>query len=260
MKRILFVLGIISILIGLGAAVFANWQFERLVASAQFVVPAVSIPPYTVIRDDMLTVREMAATLTQEPVYRTPAQVIGKITTVPLAPGHLIYTDQAVPQNQFRLTDDERLEIVSFPISPEKAVGGQITIGHRITIYRIAIAAPPLNREAKIPAQELLAARGARAEILARAVPVVDVRAAQGKPIQPPPPSPSEREGIALAASPAPAYSSQREPLTIITVAVPPAVAQQIIELLGEQRASFDIWVTLAPLNEAQAASTGGNP
>ena len=43
---------------------------------------------------------------------------------------------QAGPKAAFRYTDDPALEVVSFGVDPERAVGGQVQIGHRVNVYK----------------------------------------------------------------------------------------------------------------------------
>jgi hypothetical protein len=84
-----------------------------------------------------------------------------------------------------------------------------------------------------------MAGKAAAAELLAEDVPVVDVRARQGEPAgRPSAPSQVERT----------ARTEQVRPLQILTVAVEPQVARELIELAVEDQATFEIWVTLAPL------------
>ena len=123
-NRFAILIAIISLFVALGVGAFAETQYQQLVATTELVVPAVEIPPYTVVAPGMFKVRSFPAPIAQEPVYRDLSELSGKITTIALKPDQLVYRDQLVPLKQFRYTDDERLEIVSFPIKPEQAVGG----------------------------------------------------------------------------------------------------------------------------------------
>ena len=125
-NRLALPIAFISLIVALGVVWFAETQYQALVATTELIVPAVEIPPYTVVAPGMFKVRSFTAPMAQEPVFRNLIELSGKITTITLKPDQLVYRDQLVPLKQFRFTDDERLEIVSFPIKPEQAVGGQI--------------------------------------------------------------------------------------------------------------------------------------
>ncbi|MBI3913108.1 MAG: hypothetical protein HY327_02760 [Chloroflexi bacterium] len=246
MKRhaVTLFIAVFSLLAALGAGAIAQNQYQTLIATTDLVVPQFEIPPYTVITRSMLTVRAFPAPMAQEPVYREASEVIGRLSVVTLVPDELIYRHHAVAPQAFRYTDDERLEIVSFPISPEQAVGGQVRAGHRINVYRVALS-PATNPNVGIAdPRAWLALAGAGVELLEPNVLVVDVRSTQGAPItSPASPSDPSTTGAAQSTSP--------RPLTILTVAVPPTVALDIIRLSGEARGGrFLLWVTLAPVTE----------
>ena len=182
----MFLVAGVALVTALGAAWVAESQYETLIATTELVVPAVDIPPYTLVAPALLTTRSVPAPLANEPVYHTAADVAGKIARVPLAAGRLIYADQAVSPARFRYTDDERLEVLSFPVAPEQAVGGQIKAGMRINLYRVALpngslALPGnLNAVAPLTPTPRPTAPAVRVELLAGSVPVVDVRASGG--------------------------------------------------------------------------------
>jgi hypothetical protein len=251
-RRISLLLAGVCLIIALAVGGFAWLQYDRLVASAAIVVVAQPIPPYTIITASHLTQRELPRTLLQEPIYQTAAEAIGKLTTVPLLPGHVIYRDQAVPPAQFRLAPDPRLAVVSFPIRPERAVGGRgVQIGSRIDIYRIALA-PPSQSGETLTADQVLRRPGAAVEVLATDVLVVDVGGSRGEAVS----SQSPREADSTLESSARIANSQVVPLSIITVAVSPTVAAQIVQLAGEEKSGdYQIWVGLSPLEREPMAT-----
>ena len=147
------------------------------------------------------------------------------MTTAALQPGQLIYHHQAVPAAQFRYTDDPALEVVSFPVNPERAVGGQVQIGHRINVYGVR--------------KTVGTNQAAQAELLAKGIPVVDVRAKQGEPAN---------RAITASQLEQSAQVEAGKPLQILTVAVDPEAARQLVELAVD--GEYEIWVSLAPLAE----------
>ena len=107
-------------------------------------------------------------------------------------------------------------------MDPSQAVAGQIQVGHRVTIYRL-VAMRPQETEVTTAA-DLLAQDAAAVEVLAENVLVVDTLPWAG------------REGGEWPTS-----------ANILTVAVPHQTAAELIKLVGEQKAEYDLWVSLAP-------------
>ena len=229
------VLLVCALLVGGGVFLYASRSFDRLVATRQLVVAAIPLPPYTIITEDMLVVRELPRVLEAEAIYLEPSEVVGRITTGPIPAGALLYRAQVVAPAQFRLAPAE-LEVVSIPVDPARAVGGQIEIGHVVNIYRVALERNTLG-ENSLP--ELLAGKGAAAELLVTA-PVVDVRDSRGLPTnEQQAASQIEREGQ---------VTPENRPLQIVTLAVPPELVQPLVELAVEQSGGeYELWLSLAP-------------
>jgi len=250
-NRLALLIAIISLIVALGVGWFAETQYQALVATTELIVPAVEIPPYTVVAPGMFKVRSFPAPMAQEPVYRALSELSGKIATITLKPEQLVYRDQLVPLKQFRFTDDERLEIVSFPIKPEQAVGGQIKQGQRINLYRIVLQATPNQAVTTSPDPKVwLAAPGAGIEVLESDVLVVDVRSTQGSPIVAPPKVQSKTAEVTTYETAETSSASTNRPLTILTVAVAPDIAKDILRLAGEANITsrYLLWVSLAPI------------
>ena len=235
MRRAIFLLALVSLLAGATIMVYAYERAESLLVSRALVVPAVHIHPYTVIRPEMLAKKEFPRTLADEPLYAREEELVGKITTVPLQPGQLVYHSQALPQSTFRLTGDPALEVLSFPVDPSRSVAGQIQIGHRVTIYRLVAMRPQETEDTT--AADLLAQDAAAVEVLAENVLVVDTLPRAG----------SEGEEWPTSAN-------------ILTVAVPHQTAAELVKLVGEQKAEYDLWVSLAPAVTFSLANAGESP
>lgn len=234
-KPWLLLLWVGAVLVGGGVFVYASQAFDRLVATRPIVVAAVSLRPYTLVTADMLVVRELPRVMEAEAIYLEPAEVIGKLATGPIPAGALLYRAQLVAPAQFRLAPAE-LEVVSIPVDPARAVGGQIQIGHVVNVYRVAQHRRGAGETSLV---ELLATKGAAAVLLVTA-PVVDVRDSRGLPTdQRQAASQIEREGQP---------TGENRPLQIVTLAVPPGVAQLLVELAVEQTGGeYELWLSLAP-------------
>ncbi|MCL4488313.1 MAG: SAF domain-containing protein [Chloroflexi bacterium] len=250
-NRWTFLIGVVSLLVALGVGWFAETQYQALVATTELVVPAIEIPPYTIVVPQMFKTRPFPAPMANEPVYRGLNEVAGMITTITLKPDQLVYRDQLVPPRQFRYTDDERLEVISFPIKPEQAVGGQIKTGQHINIYRLVLQTAPNQSVAASPDPKVwLAAPGAGVELLQPDVLVVDVRSTQGSPIAPAPKVQSTTSEATTYNTAETDTSNASRPLTILTIAVPPEIAKDVLRLAGESHVAsrYLLWVSLAPI------------
>ena len=229
MRRIVVLLALVSLLSGAAIMAYACERAENLRVSQLFVVPAVHIPSYAVIRPDMLVEKEFSRKLANEPLFIRKEELVGKIATIPLQPGQLVYRSQAVSQASFRLTDDPTLEVLSFPVDPSTSVGGQIQIGQRITIYRLVAA-----RLQETAGTTGLAQDTAAVEVVAESVLVVDVHPG------------AQIEG-----------EEWSTPAHFLTVAVAHETAVKLIRSAGGQRAEYDLWVSLAPAVSSSLANAG---
>lgn len=200
---------------------------EELITTRPIVVASEPIPAYTVITEDLLTERELPSTLVREPIFVSAEEMVGRVSTVPIPAGTMIYRHFAVPIEAFHLSPDPTLEIVSFPVDTTKALGGQVRRGHRINLYRVKAQRIP-----EVGPEEALRMKGAGVQLLAAGIPVVDVRGARGE-------DASAKRGD----NPGGGAPSEASP-----VAVPPEVAQEIIRLVGEEEVGYKLWVTLAPV------------
>ena len=248
----LLIVGLLSLLAAAGGGLYAYRFYDSLVTTATAVTVARAVPPYTALTPDLLVERDVPRGILQEPIYRTAEELAGRITTTGLYPDQLIYRHQAVPASEFRYAEDPALEVVSFPVDPERAVGGQIQIGHRVNVYRVRIVPAGGKVDRRVTAVRPttedtvvipIGGKGAEAKVLAEGIPVVDVRAKQGEPAN-------------RATAPSQIEQSVRpepgKPLQILTVAVDHETALSLVELAVEEQGEFEIWVSLAPLVEPE--------
>jgi pilus assembly protein CpaB len=115
--------------------------------AVNLVVPVREIAPYTIVTPDMVQVRAFPEAMAQEQVYRSVDEVIGNVATTTLIPGQLIYVQQLAAPQQFYLTRDDELEVVSFPVKPEQAVGAHLRIGQRVNVYHPTARASAIGTE-----------------------------------------------------------------------------------------------------------------
>jgi Flp pilus assembly protein CpaB len=228
---------------GLAAIVFyyAYITYDQLVATTPVVVTARPIEPYTIVTPDHLELKDMPRAILEENIYVSVADITGRIATSRIPAGSLIYKSLVVAPSQFRYTDDPNLEVVSIPVDPARAVGGQIRVGHIVSIYRAARASKIL--EASDPLA-ILSQQGAAVELLTSA-PVVDVRSGRGGDVeQRTAPSDMEED----------AQTNRGSALEIVTLAVSPEITGDLIRLAVEQHTNYELWLSLAPADRGSTA------
>ena len=96
-----------------------------------------------------------------------------------------------------------------------------------------------------------MAIKGAEAEVLAEAVPVVDLRSGRGEPSM-------DYYLQGIPGQEGGSENTRRQPLQVITVAVPPDVAKKLVELAVEERGDYALWVTLAPIQTTTEEEVAG--
>ena len=241
----LLVVGALSLLAAGGGGLYAYRFYDALVTTATAVTVAAPVPPYTVLTEAMLVERDVPRGILEEPIYRTAEELVGRVTTTNLSPDQLIYRHQVVAPPAFRYTDDPALEVVSFGVDPERAVGGQVQIGHKVNVYRAkktsgGTATPHAGTATDPDAEDV------GAELLAQAIAVVDVRARQGEPAN----RVTAPSQIEQGARP-----ETTKPLQILTVAVDPETARDLVDLAVD--GEYEIWVSLSPLVEPETQVEG---
>lgn len=122
-----FVMGLIAIAVALTAGFYGRTQYLKDVSTYQVPVPVNPIPAYTLLKPDLFQLRDMPRTMESLPYYQTIQNLDGKISTVVLPAGLPVAQVSAVPVSQFRLAEAD-YEVLSIPVEPVTAVGGQIRI------------------------------------------------------------------------------------------------------------------------------------
>ncbi len=227
------VLGCLALLLA-ALSGYAVWRFfDRLTLTTTLPVPNQAIPAGAWIEAGMLTERVVPRALAAEPVYTRAADLVGRVAQVPLYPGLVVYQAYAVPPAQYRLVADPTLTVISLPVDPARAVGGQLQPGHQIDLWQVPLARAGAAGEAPRLTPTLVLS----------AVQVVDVRGASGQAVAR---QPQAVPGQAAGQS-APAGAAL--PLHILTVAVPVSQTQPLLSLIAaEHSQQAALWVALAPL------------
>lgn len=173
MSRIMqTVIGLIAIALALGAGFYGRNLYTREVSTYQVPVPLGPIPAYTLLRADQFELRDMPRALQSLPYYQSLSSLEGLISTSTLPGGLPVPVLNALPVSEFRLADAP-FEVLSVPVEPVSAVGGQIRIGERVNLYQVS----PNQAEADGKDDD---DRSFKVERIAASIQVVDVRNAQG--------------------------------------------------------------------------------
>ena len=167
------------------------------------------------------------------PYSQSLDDLVGKISIAPLPVGLPVPQTSAVPVAEFRLAD-AAFEVISIPVEPVSAVGGQIRIGERVNLYQV------------LPEEELEVATtitkssdaGFKSERIASSILVVDVRSAQGL---------SATTNQKSEESSTFSGSSQNEQVQILTLAVDPSLVESILNAVAiSMKQGGLLWTTLA--------------
>jgi hypothetical protein len=200
----------------------------------QVAVAAGSISPYRIITQDMV---KLGDTITVRDAQARGAypldSVVGLMSVSLITPGDMITGVNAKPVEDVRFVGDMALEIVSFQVSVDRVVGGKVRPGHVINLYGT-------GRDDADPFTILIEPR----------LWVVGVSSG-GRPVTDATPQPDAVTGELHY------IGGERDmPSTLITVAVPPREAVNIIHELGSRR--LDPYVTLAASSTWQMPATPG--
>jgi len=228
-----FIIGLIAIALALGAGFYGRTLYLKEVSTYQVPVPVNAIPAYTILNPEMFQMREMPRTMESLPYYQSIQALDGMISAVPLPAGLPIAQANAVPVAQFRLAD-AAFEVISIPVEPVSAVGGQIRIGEHVNLYQVSEeAVAPGNTDLKLNNQP-----GFKVELIAGSILVVDVRNAQGVAAET---SQKSDSNSTFNSSP------QTEQVQILTLAVKPEVVNDILNAVANAKKQGGLlWTTLA--------------
>ncbi len=234
-RTIQFIIGILAIGLAIAAGIYGRNTYLREVSTYQIPVPVAEIAPYSVLTSEMFALRDMPRTMENLPYYQKVEDLTGLISVSSLPAGLPVAKTAAVPPAQFRLAD-AAFEVVSIPVEPVSAVGGQIQIGQRVNLYQM-IRQQVENSETT---QAEVDAEHFTVESIAQSVLVVDVRTAQG--ITAGPASEETNGSGGLSGS-----SQQVEQVQILTLAIEPERVEKVLDAVASAKKQGGLlWTTLA--------------
>ena len=232
-RTVQFIIGVIAVVVALGAGFYGRNLYLKEVSTYQVPVPINAIPAYAILDVDMFQMREMPRTMASLPYYQSTQDLEGKISTVSLPAELPVAQANVVPVTQFRLAD-AAYEVLSIPVEPVSAVGGQIRIGEHVNLYQVLPEKiDPENTAISANDQSIF-----KVELIARSVLVVDVRNAQGVAAES---NQKSEDNSTFGGSP------QNEQVQILTLAVKPEVVDLILNAVAVSKKQGGLlWTTLA--------------
>ena len=234
-RTVQFIIGILAIGFAIAAGIYGRNAYLKEVSTYQIPVPVAEIPPYTVLTSEMFALRDMPRTMESLPYYQKVENLSGLISVSTLPADLPVAQTGAVPPAQFRLAD-AAFEVLSIPVEPVSAVGGQIQIGQRVNLYQM------IRQQAKNgqPEQNLVDAEHFTVERIAQSILVVDVRTAQGVTAGPASEEANGNSGMSGS-------SQQVEQVQILTLAIEPELVQKVLDAVASAKKQGGLlWSTLA--------------
>lgn len=232
-RTVQFVIGLLAAVLAVAAGIYGRNVYLQEVSTYQIPVPVADIAPYTLLTENLFVMRDMPRTMETLPYYQSLSDLTGQISVVELPGGLPVSKVSAVPPAQFRLAD-AAFEVLSLPVEPVSAVGGQIRIGQRVNLYSMT------QEEGRDEAStDLSAEREIQVEQIASKVLVVDVRTSQG--VSAGPGSAEDESSGGMSGSQA------VEQVQILTLALAPEQVQKVLEVVGSSKKQGGLlWTTLA--------------
>lgn len=229
-----FVIGLLAVLLAIIAGVYGRNVYLKEVSTYQIPVPVADISPYTVLNESMFQMRDMPRTMEALPYYQSLDDLKGQISVMKLVSGLPVSKASAVSSNQFRLADSA-FEIVSIPVDPVSAVGGQIRIGQRVNLYQMVKESSSNSEQAGTETDSDI-----QVTLIASKVLVVDVRTSQGVNAGPGNEEGKSNDGLSSG-------SKQVEQVQILTLAILPEQVQTVLDAVAASKKQGGLlWTTLA--------------
>jgi hypothetical protein len=240
MKRFLtLVIGVVSLLAGIGLAYYAYANYARNIEVQQLPVPIQDIPPDTLLTADMFILKEYPRALADGFVIAS-SLLEGRVSAGLLPAGFPIPAPLAMEAAGFRLAPPEKT-VLSIPITPAVAVGGEIHVGMHIDIYRLI---PPdqtsrtTNLGDETDPQIALMRPAPIVEKIVTGVVVVGIFGDQGY----------AGQQNSISSNPLGSSSSVDSPARILVLALTPQEAQVVLGLMAETKRDALMWIGLTPL------------
>lgn len=217
------VAGIILLVVAFVAAYFFQQAYKSGVEYRGFPVPLQDIPPYTVLTEDMFELKDFPSALTGG-YADTFSQLAGRMSNSRIPAGLPVPLALISAPEEYRLADPS-LEVISIPVSPPSAIGGQIKAGDNVNFYRLL---PPGSQFIPLGSDKPILDS---ITLIAENIPVVMVLGATAKS------SDLSESGKVISA-------------TTLILAVNDKQRDALLNLMADISGGAIMWVTLAPVQE----------
>ena len=217
------VVGVILLVVAFVLAYFFQQSYKAGVEYRSLPVPVEEIPPYTLLTEKMFEMKDFPSALIGG-YANTLAQLSGKISNSRIPAGLPVPMVMVSAAEDFRLADPA-MEVISIPITPPSAIGGQVRVGERVNIYRII---PPGEQVIPIGSKDPILEP---VTLIAENVEVVMVLGDDG--------SPAGMTG-----------TGRMIPAHVLILAVTAEQRDAILNLMAEIHQKALMWVTLTPIPE----------
>jgi hypothetical protein len=215
------VVGILLLVVAFILAFVFQQSYRTGVEYQSLPVPIMEISPYTVLNNKMFEMKDFPRALAGG--YATNlSQLSGRMANSLIPAGLPVPLVLVSSAGEYRLADPS-LEVVSIPITPPSAIGGQVRAGERINIYRLI---PPGANVIPIGSTQPI---NEPVTLIAKNIPVVMVLGDDGSPA-----------GLTSTGHLTAAH--------VLVLAVSREELDAILNLMAETKQSAIMWITLAPV------------
>ncbi|MBN1440558.1 MAG: hypothetical protein JW929_14215 [Anaerolineales bacterium] len=217
------VVGVVLLIVAFVLAFIFQESYKAGVEYRSLPVPVAEISPYTLLTDSMFEMKDFPSALIGG-YANTLDQLVGKMANSRIPAGLPVPLVLVDSPEDYRLADPS-MEVISIPITPPSAVGGQVMVGEKVNIYRII---PPGEQVIPIGSDSPI---DEPVTLIVENVPVVMVLGDDGSPA-----------GMTSTGRMIPAH--------VLILAVTPEQRDALLNLMAEIRGHAVMWVTLAPIPE----------
>jgi hypothetical protein len=130
-----FAAGVVLLVVAFVAAYIFQQEYKSGVEYRALPVPVAEIPPYTMLSSKMFELKDFPSALTGG-YANNLAQLAGRMSNSRIPAGLPVPLALISAPEEYRLADPS-LEVLSIPIDPPSAIGGQVKAGDNINIYRL---------------------------------------------------------------------------------------------------------------------------
>ncbi len=231
-KTAQFLIGLISLALAVAAGIYGRNAYLKDVSTIQIPVPVQPISAYTLLKSDLFVLKEVPRAMQSMAYYQQVSDLDGKISTSKLQAGLPVPQGDASPPETFRMAGAD-YEVLSIPVEPVSAVGGQIHVGQRVNLYTMTDSVPTSQ------SGDLTAPPTPQVEQIASSILVVDVRSSQGL----------QADSLEMQNSESSTFSSSQpvEQTQILTLALPPEQVETVLMAVATAKKQGGLlWTSLA--------------